>query len=151
MWIIRPAREEYLPQIIAIEKISHPMPWSKEDFEGELDGHLPYSYLWVAASSDALSKVVGYICFRWLASEVYIIKLTVAPDSRRCGVGARLLELCIRWTKLHKGTKIVLDVRKDNLSALEFYRQAGFVAAREDMDISADSTHAMVMTLSIGG
>jgi ribosomal protein S18 acetylase RimI-like enzyme len=152
MWIIRPAREEDLPQIIAMEKVSHPRPWSRKDFEAELDGHVSFSYFWVAISSDALSKVAGYICFRWFADEVYIINLTVAPDLRRRGVAARLMDVCIKWARMRKGTRVVLDVRRDNLPAIAFYEKAGFMMACEGRDRSAVSMQdSLVMTLSIGG
>ncbi|MGQ9498802.1 MAG: GNAT family N-acetyltransferase [Dissulfurimicrobium sp.] len=152
MWIIRPAHEEDLPQILTIEKMSHPKPWSRKDFEAELDDHVSFSYFWVASPVDALSKVAGYICFRWLIDEVYIINLTVAPDIRRHGIGSRLMNNCIKWARMRKGKTVVLDVRRDNLSAIAFYEKMGFLMARKGGDMSAVSSQAsLVMTLSIGG
>ena len=152
VWMIRPAREDDLPQILAMEKISHPRPWSRKDFEAELDGHVSFSYFWVAVSADALSKVAGYICFGWIAGEVYIINLTVAPGFRRQGVAARLMDVCIKWARMHKGKMVVLDVRRDNLPAIAFYEKAGFMMACEGRDRSAVSRQdSVVMTLSIGG
>lgn len=152
MWIIRPARKDDLPQILATEKISHPRPWSMKDFETELDGRVSFSCFWIARPAYVLSKVVGYICFRWIIGEVYIINLTVSPDFRRLGVASRLMDVCIKWAKTRNGKKIVLDVRRDNLPAIAFYEKIGFVAAHEDRGRYAASIQSsMVMTLSIGG
>ncbi|MGC8736456.1 MAG: GNAT family N-acetyltransferase [Dissulfurimicrobium sp.] len=156
--IVRPAREADLPWILAIEEASHPRPWSRMDFEKELGGCSPLSHLWVTVPVEAgivaRCGVVGYVCFRWIApvQEVYIINLTVAPDFRRCGVAAGLMDICVRWAKRRKGMRVVLDVRRDNLPAIAFYKKMGFVAAYGGTDGPGISMRdSMVMTLSIGG
>ena len=137
--------------MLAIENVSHPRPWSKTDFEEELDNHVVPSYFWVAAPRDAPSCVAGYLCFRWLMDEVYIINLTVAPRFRRLGAAKELMNLCIRWAKGRKGTRLVLDVNRNNLSAVAFYRAFGFdVACEGGVDLDIPSHDQFVMTLTIG-
>ena len=152
MWIVRYARQADLAQMLAIEAVSHNDPWSLADFGEELAGQAACCHSWVAAPVSTPSCVAGYMCFRWLVDEVYIINLAVAPCFRRRGAGMKLMNLCIRWAKAHMGTRLVLDVNRNNLSATAFYRKSGFGAAREIAGGGlTDPLHKQfVMTLEIG-
>lgn len=125
-WHIRAARMEDLPQILSIEQASHPDPWGSMAFESEMTGSR-HSRFWVAVLSDPPSRdVAGYVCFRWLADEVYVINLTVAPDRRGRGVGSGLLSAVIEWGGRKGAERAVLEVRGDNEQALGLYRKFGF-------------------------
>lgn len=137
--------------MLAIEAASHKNPWSEADFMEELDAASARRYSWIAAPGKTPSCVAGYMCFRWLVDEIYIINLAIAPSFRRLGAGMKLMNFCIRWAAARKGTRLVLDVGRNNLPAISFYRKSGFRAARETGEgLNGVLQKQFVMTLKIG-
>jgi ribosomal-protein-alanine N-acetyltransferase len=148
-WYIRAALWRDLPQILSIEEASHPDPWGAIALESEMAGP-SHSRFWVAVIPDPRPKnVVGYVCFRWLADEVYVINLTVAPDARGRGVGSGLLGAVVEWGGRKGAETAVLEVRGDNEQALRLYRKFGFRPAIPR--ISPGLPVVMVLPLNVRG
>jgi ribosomal-protein-alanine N-acetyltransferase len=125
-WYIRAAVWRDLPQILSIEEVSHPDPWGPMAFESEITGS-SHSCFWAAVSPGPWPRnVLGYVCFRWLVDEIYVINLTVAPDARGNGVGSGMLAGVVEWGLRKGAEKAVLEVGGDNERALRLYRKFGF-------------------------
>lgn len=114
-----------LQQIAAIEAVSHVIPWSLEDFTSEL--HRPDVEFWLIC--DENNMMHGYIIFRFILNECYLINITVADTWRRRGIGSLLMQHMITRAGKHGCDRIVLDVRRDNEAAMAFYEKWGFEAA----------------------
>ena len=111
--------------ISRIERQAHHRPWSREGIAHELiPGGL--SIFWVACRKEALDEIKGYICFRVLESELYLLNLAVENRCRRRGIGSRLLNLSLRLGLRRGAARAVLDVHRENSKAISFYRSAGF-------------------------
>ncbi len=122
---IRCVRKSDLPAIVQIETLSHPRPWTLEDFEWEFKNAGSKLHFWVVTKlKDDLP--LAYLCFNFVIDEIYIRNLTVGPSERRKGIGKKLLDLCCLWGKRKGAVRIVLDVRVGNYSAISFYRKCGF-------------------------
>lgn len=52
--------------------------------------------------------------------------MVIAPHSRNCGLGTRLLDAAVRYAKLNGCRRITLLTDADNLSAQRFYQRQGF-------------------------
>jgi len=113
-----------LEEVLAIEKMSFPAPWSRNMFEQEF--LFPHAYLLVAAESSLSPQVRGYLCFWLVAEETHILNLAVHPEWRRQGVGARLLEYVIDFSKAKGAEEIFLEVRRSNYVAISLYRHFHF-------------------------
>ncbi len=121
--------EEMIPddlkEVLEIEQLAFPTPWSKNLFLRELHSDLSKIIL---AKSDAFEKrrVLGYICI-WLASgEVHILNLACHPNFRRCGIAMSLLEHSLFFSFKRGVRKAFLDVRGSNKEALALYKKYGF-------------------------
>jgi ribosomal-protein-alanine N-acetyltransferase len=129
--VIEPMRRRHLTQMMPIEQVSYPKPWSRSVFESELDqvrGGLRH-YL-VARRG---RSVVGYAGL-WITpdptgDQAHVTNIAVAPDQRRTGVATALLVAqarhaiergCVAWT---------LEVRVSSTGAQELYRRFGFAPA----------------------
>lgn len=55
-----------------------------------------------------------------------LISMWVAPQARRTGVGAALIEAVIAWAKAEGYTQLLLDVCCHNTAAIALYEQKGF-------------------------
>ena len=60
--------------------------------------------------------------------EPHEVALWVAPDSRRRGVGASLLDAVIEWARARGFTRLELAAPSHSPAALALYRRAGFSA-----------------------
>lgn len=56
-----------------------------------------------------------------------LISMWVAPEFRRQGVAAALIDSVVAWAKTEKFRRLVLDVTENNVPAMSLYRKKGFV------------------------
>ncbi len=134
--------EADLDDILALERLCYPQPWTEANFRGEIKRPitLPLGY-----------KVDGRVvaqCFFWLLPpEIHLLNLAVHPDYRRLGLGRRLLSAMISIGRRARVEDIFLEVRPSNRAAVELYRSAGFVVAGRRSGYYEDGEDAVLMTL----
>lgn len=111
-----------LNDITEIARVSFSDPWSKDSFAAALQN--PDSIFLAAL---VLGKVVGYII--GIAADEYaeIDSIGVSPDFRGNGTGSFLLKVFEERAR-QKGisSKVSLEVRESNISAIGFYLKNGF-------------------------
>lgn len=96
-----------------------PRPWSAAEFAALLAR--PETLLAVAPQGFALARAV--------ADEAELLTLAVAPEARRCGLGARLLAQVLEAAAARGATALFLEVGTDNAAARALYARAGFAEA----------------------
>lgn len=85
--------------------------------------NINYYRVIVAKESD---KIIGYICFSIIFEECNLIKIVVDKDYRKMGIGKNLVNEMMNTCKENNVSKIYLEVREDNISAISFYEKLGF-------------------------
>jgi [ribosomal protein S18]-alanine N-acetyltransferase len=79
----------------------------------------------VACSS--FGEVQGWCCGFLAGPDAELLKIAVSPQWRRQGIaGALLQELCFQFGA-RNGEQIFLEVRSQNIPALQFYKKLGWV------------------------
>ncbi|MET0145296.1 MAG: ribosomal protein S18-alanine N-acetyltransferase [Ilumatobacteraceae bacterium] len=124
---IEPMRHRHVGQVLDIEQVSYPKPWSARVFHDELDqaklGHRTYL---VAKHG---RTVVAYGGLMFAPDEAHVTNIAVRPEHRRRHVAQRLLGQladdaisrgCGAWT---------LEVRASSTGAQALYRSFGFAPA----------------------
>jgi len=119
---IRPATEDDLDAVIAIERASFADPWSRAAFLGSLTS--PATRFDVAC--DAHGAVIGYVVAWFIAGDGEIANLAVAPPGRRSGVGGALLAGVLDAAREGGVEAVHLEVRESNAPARALYERAGF-------------------------
>jgi GNAT superfamily N-acetyltransferase len=56
----------------------------------------------------------------------WLLSMWVAPEMRRTGVGATLVDAVIDWARAHGMTRLLLDVADHNTAAIALYARKGF-------------------------
>jgi putative acetyltransferase len=93
--------------------------------------HLPGSYadhggaFWVAFDGDQLVGTAGV--FPVAAETFELRKMYLRPATRGSGLGKRLLETSIAWSRDHGARLLVLDTVEAMARAIAFYERHGFV------------------------
>lgn len=117
-------QEHDLPEVLEIERISFPTPWSETAFVNEI--HKSYAFTRVALSDDTL---IGYICVNHVLNEAHILNLAVHPDFRRRGIGTMLMQTALKELQKKECRVFYLEVRFSNSGAIMFYERFGFRTA----------------------
>jgi len=99
---------------------------------------LPGSYedaggaFWVAA--DGAGHLLGTCGLSPVGPGTFELrKMYLRGEARGLGLGKRLLDGCVAWTRAHGGLRIVLDTTEQMTRAIRFYEANGFV--RDDAQV----------------
>ena len=115
-------RAEDLDEVLAIERASFGMPWSRGAFLYEMQQNR-VARCWVMRDGGG---VVGYICLWEIADELHVTNVAVHPGRRRQGIARALLGGVIDDGRARKLRMVVLEVRPSNRDALTLYESFGF-------------------------
>ncbi len=131
--MIVPMTSDHLPQVMAIDAQCYPIPWSRDVYEAELAR--PEDRLYVIARPSRLvgdanakgfcpGQLVGHAGVAFEENEAHITTVTVSPDCRGQGIGARLF-LALALAACRRNTSLALEVSADNPAAQALYRRFG--------------------------
>lgn len=111
-----------LDEVLAIERVSFSMPWSRGAFVYEIEQNR-VARCWVMRDTD---RVVGYVCLWEVADELHITNIAVDPVHRRQGIGRTLLGGILEDARERRLRLVVLEVRPSNREAVTLYESFGF-------------------------
>ncbi len=137
--IIRDFRLSDLDDVLAIEYEAFPDPYPVDILIKLHQGGAGF------AVAELGKHVVGYIIF-WIRDGMgHIIAIAVNSNYRNMHVGSLLLEKTLKIFFSNNINVIGLEVRKSNISAINFYLRHGFVKVREEDDYYGDGEGAIIM------
>jgi ribosomal-protein-alanine N-acetyltransferase len=113
-----------LPQVLEIERLSFPNPWTAGLFLHELK--LSFSRLHLARKANGDRRLLGFVCWWVIGDEIHVLNLAVHPDARRSGTGRALVEHVLEDAGARGAVSVSLEVRPDNEAATGLYRSLGF-------------------------
>lgn len=155
---------EDLPAILSIERASFPgCPWTLEGFLAEMERQFsavlglfpPVRSMTPAPPSGGgggfpPSPLAAFAVFWLLEGETHLMRLAVAPERRREGLGRTLLDAVLSASAAKGMERAVLEVRENNPAALSLYRSRGFrVTGRRRGYYEDGRTDALTMTLDL--
>ena len=139
-----------LPEVLNIERVSFPSPWSARAYEYELrynemahyfcvrtqaahsNGHNGGVFGWLRRAfrsqpeNGGEPQIVGYVGYWMMAGEAHISTIAVRPEARGRAYGEFLLSHVLHDAAA-RGTHVAtLEVRISNLSAQQLYLKYGF-------------------------
>ncbi len=125
----RPMRVEDVDRVLAIERLSFPLPWSRESFIREICEIDNSRLLVVTEDEETGADLMGYACWWEVVDECHITNFAVAPAHRRKGVADVLLGRILEDAKGRGLLRATLEVRLGNAAAIALYEKWGFTAA----------------------
>ncbi|MGB3633559.1 MAG: GNAT family N-acetyltransferase, partial [Rubrobacteraceae bacterium] len=85
--VVRRMELEDLPEVMEIDKVSLPRPWSKSVWREELES--PFSHYLVLEEA---GQILAQIGVKYIVDELHIMTLAVRPECRRKGYAGALVE-----------------------------------------------------------
>ena len=126
--VLRPMRTEDVDEIMEVETIAYPYPWTHGIFRDCL--RVGYS-CWLIEQE---GSIVAYGIMSSAAGESHILNICVDVNMRRSGFGLAMLEHLVCLARQHGSTMCMLEVRPSNEAAIGMYHNFGFneVGVRKD-------------------
>jgi ribosomal-protein-alanine N-acetyltransferase len=111
-----------IDQVVQVETICFPTPWSREAFINEVKNNQFATYF----VAEDQGSVIGYIGCWIIIDEANITNVAVLPEFRGQKIGEALLRTAMELARLKKATKMSLEVRVSNFVAQNLYSKLGF-------------------------
>jgi ribosomal-protein-alanine N-acetyltransferase len=135
-----------LDEVVAIERASFTLPWSRGAFLYEMEQNR-VARCWVMRED---LRVVGYVCLWEIGDEIHITNVAVHPDWRRRGIGRTLLSHILDDARRRGIRMVALEVRPSNREARPLYESFGFrVVGRRKGYYYDTGEDALVMEASL--
>ena len=131
-YIIENFSEHHLDDVMDIEIYANPTPWSKQTFDKILEQR-SLSFVIILNS-----QIIGFCIANKVLDECHLQNISVLETMRRQGVGNFMLDILKKRMSLSGITTVLLEVRKSNKIAQDFYRRNGFqeLSIRKDYYLS---------------
>jgi [ribosomal protein S18]-alanine N-acetyltransferase len=137
------------PDVSAVVAILHESPeasaWSSDSLLRMVSAGWPT--MWVA---DRDGSVAGFLIGRSVADEFEIQNMAVAAKHRRHGVGSKLLESALEFSRTAGIARVYLEVRASNARAITLYKGHGFTGCGRRTRYYRDPVEdAILLSLSL--
>jgi ribosomal-protein-alanine N-acetyltransferase len=125
--------------------------WGKENYRRFLEEFPEYFGCKVVMIPDSgQEELVGFFLARSIYDNLEILKLAVAPECQRQGIGSHLMETAYAEGLRRGCNRCFLEVRKSNQSAIQFYYCHNFRIAGTRVNYYTDPVEdAWVMERSL--
>jgi ribosomal-protein-alanine N-acetyltransferase len=141
--VIEPLRRRHLGDVLQIEHVSYPKPWSRNVFQSEVELTRSGERYYIVARVGTV--VVGYAGLMFVVGDAHVTNIAVAADRQRSGVATQLLAR-LSWEAIARGCEaMTLEVRVSNLGAQALYRKFGYVPAGVRQRYYENTEDAIVM------
>ena len=120
---IRKVGYDDIDRIIDIERSWHHLShWSVDSYYRLInEDSLTSSFVAEIDDESGDAKIVGFVIFHITAGISEIYNIAVQAQHARLGVGRLLMSAAIETSRERKASKVVLEVRKSNVPAINFY------------------------------
>jgi len=149
---IRKVRKGDIDRIIDIERSWHHLShWSIESYYRLLnDDSFTSSFVAEIEDSNGSPYIVGFVIFHIVADVSEIYNIAVENSHARSGIGKQLMAAAIHESGCRKAEKVILEVRKSNNPAINFYLKFNFKIAGERKNYYSNPVEdAYVMELDV--
>ncbi len=118
---IVPFQSSDLDEIMEIENVSFPTPWTRQCY---LDlAPLETIFFYVVKDEKA---VVGYMLYQAWGEEMELHSIAVSPLRRRLGIARKMIEYMMDDARSRGVKSVFLQVRPSNAAARSLYTKFGF-------------------------
>jgi len=149
---IRKVRKDDIDRIFDIERSWHHLShWSIDSYYRLLnDDSFTSSFVAEIEGPNAAPAIVGFVIFHIAADVSEIYNIAVESVYARSGIGKQLMTAAIHESAKRKARKVILEVRKSNNPAINFYLGFDFTIISERKNYYSNPVEdAYVMELEI--
>ncbi len=125
---IRKVHKADINRVVDIERSWHHLShWSIDSYYRLIsEDSFTSSFVAEIESGDSSVLIVGFVIFHVAADVSEIYNIAVESSYARLGIGKQLMTAAMDESRRREAAKVVLEVRKSNASAMNFYVKFGF-------------------------
>ena len=138
---ILPMQAGDIPAILELEAGSL-SAWNRKQLEEELKQGSGFQFV---VRNDVSGKDLAFLCGRIMADEAEILKLSVAADVRRKGLGRQLLDFALDYCGTKGVKNCFLELRASNAAAGKLYENRGFIRVGSRKDYYNDPVEDAIL------
>ncbi len=139
---------EELVQIMELDKMFFPTPWSNNSWNAVLESADRY-LLFLLKEADSL---IGLILFDMIVLDncAHLLKIVLHPKYRSQGLAYKMLseaiDFVLNFNLINRDKlKFYLEVDEQNITAISLYLKAGFVKIHTSRDFYGKNKNALIM------
>ncbi len=103
-------------------------------------------------SPPRIGVVAGFLMGRIAGDEFEILNMAVSQAHRRSGIGSKLLESALEFSRIARSARVYLEVRASNEPAIALYSRHGFTECGRRFRYYRDPVEdALLLSLSLAG
>jgi ribosomal-protein-alanine N-acetyltransferase len=140
---VEPMRRRDLPEVLRIEQVSYPLPWSTDVFRSELAQMQRGDRHYVVLRRGG--ALLGYGGLMFAVDEAHVTNIAVSPDHQRQGLATRVLAELAWHAVARRSVGLTLEVRVSNVAAQSLYQRFGFESAGVRVRYYENTEDAIVM------
>ncbi|MGH3352752.1 MAG: GNAT family N-acetyltransferase [Nocardioides sp.] len=129
--------------------------WTPEYLRVAIDGKMPTVRILVAGEAAGQGDAAGQVVGHALVSVVYEVaelqRIATAAGRRREGIGRALLDASLDLARDEGAERLLLEVREDNVGAVAFYENSGFIEIDRRERYYRDGATGVVMQRELTG
>jgi [ribosomal protein S18]-alanine N-acetyltransferase len=110
----------HMPDVLDIDRRSFEQSWDDAAFLDQLRQRNV-----ISMSAVHGDRIVGFVVYRLHRTFIEVVRMAVAPEHRRRGVGSAILDKLAGKLNPHRRTAMEFIVRESNLDACRFLRHNG--------------------------
>jgi ribosomal-protein-alanine N-acetyltransferase len=130
---------EDVPSLQPLEDQANLVFWGRENYQRFLDEFPEYfGCKAVQTSHIGMDSIVGFFLARSVCENLEILKIAVFPDCQRRGIGTQLMETAYSEGVRRGCRRCLLEVRKSNQNAIQFYYGHDFRIAGSRLNYYTD-------------
>lgn len=138
-----PLKFEHLQQMAEIEREAFDQPWTVNMFIPEVENENAHYVVGVRGD-----EVICYGGFHKILDEAHITNIAVKKGERGRGTGKFLMSELLARAKMLGVKSVTLEVRSDNIPALNMYESFGFTVEGVRRKYYNNMYDALIMWLS---
>lgn len=118
----------FLRQVAEIEQMIQSDNWNEQQISELLqqDINQCWGVLETDLSQSSEEKIVAYCLISTVFEVTEVLRIGTHPDYQRRGLAAGLLQALIKTMPHKQLERILLEVRQDNIAAINLYKKMGF-------------------------
>jgi ribosomal-protein-alanine N-acetyltransferase len=137
-----------LEEVFSIETSRPLTPWSKNMFAEEMRN--PFAYCFVMRREEGSKQpMIGYMCFRNMTEESELLNICVHPDYRQLGVGKKMMQFYIEFSRRRGIKTFYLEVNSSNHWAIHLYQLFSYQSSGMRKKFYQGKVDALLMTKKV--
>lgn len=145
--LVRSMTLDDLNEVVKIEESLYKTPWNEKQYKYELEEN-EFSYLFVLEHENV---IIGYYGFWVMFEDSDITKVSIRKEFQGMKLSNILMEDCFKRVMDAGCNKINLEVRKDNIKAINLYKKHGFEEIYVRKDYYGKGEDALILSRAVGG